>query len=109
MSQIICIHSFRGGTGKSNTTANLAATLAMEGARVGVIDTDIVSPGIHTLLGVTEPDEGQTINDYLWGRCEIADVARDVSSTLGVAIEGRIFLVPASVGARNQPHFEGRV
>ena len=41
MSQIASIHSFRGGTGKSNTTANLSALLAMQGRRVGVIDTDI--------------------------------------------------------------------
>jgi septum site-determining protein MinD len=47
MSKIISIHSFRGGTGKSNTTANISALLAMDGARVGVVDTDIASPGIH--------------------------------------------------------------
>src|SRR4051812_3184556 len=43
---VISVHSFRGGTGKSNTTANLAAIYAREGRRVGVIDTDIQSPGI---------------------------------------------------------------
>ncbi|MFL5804583.1 MAG: ParA family protein, partial [Roseiflexaceae bacterium] len=46
MSQIISIHSFRGGTGKSNTTANVTALLAASGLRVGVIDTDLQSPGI---------------------------------------------------------------
>ena len=45
MSKIISVHSFRGGTGKSNTTANLAAVLASQGQRVGVIDTDIQPPG----------------------------------------------------------------
>ena len=43
MSRIISIHSFRGGTGKSNTTANVAALLAAEGQRIGVVDTDIQS------------------------------------------------------------------
>lgn len=52
MAKIISIHSFRGGTGKSNTTANLAALLAAEGRRVGVVDTDIQSPGIHVLFGM---------------------------------------------------------
>jgi Mrp family chromosome partitioning ATPase len=37
-------HSFRGGTGKSNMTANVAALLAQSGKRVGVIDADIQSP-----------------------------------------------------------------
>ena len=41
MSRIVSIHSFRGGTGKSNTTANVAALLASEGRRIGVVDTDI--------------------------------------------------------------------
>ena len=50
MSKIVSVHSFRGGTGKSNTTANLAALMAVEGNRVGVIDTDIQSPGIHVLF-----------------------------------------------------------
>jgi MinD-like ATPase involved in chromosome partitioning or flagellar assembly len=42
MSRIVCVHSFRGGTGKSNTTANLAATIARQGRRVGIVDTDIL-------------------------------------------------------------------
>src|SRR5436853_7719894 len=36
MSTTVAIHSFRGGTGKSNTTANLAALLALGGRRVGL-------------------------------------------------------------------------
>ena len=55
MSKIISIHSFRGGTGKSNTTANLAALLAAQGLRVAVIDTDINSPGIHVLFLLPSP------------------------------------------------------
>ncbi len=41
LARIVSVHTFRGGTGKSNTTANLAAVLAATGKRVGVIDTDI--------------------------------------------------------------------
>ena len=51
---IISTHSFRGGTGKSNTTANLAVLTACAGYRVGVIDTDIQSPGIHVLFQLDE-------------------------------------------------------
>jgi MinD-like ATPase involved in chromosome partitioning or flagellar assembly len=47
VSAIISIHSFRGGTGKSNTTANIAAVLAARGFRTAVIDADIQSPGIR--------------------------------------------------------------
>jgi len=51
MARIVSIHSFRGGTGKSNTTANVAAVLAGQGQRVGVNDTDIQSQGIYQLRG----------------------------------------------------------
>ena len=65
MSKIISIHSFRGGTGKSNTTANVAALLAASGLRIGVIDTDLQSPGIHVLFGVDEENLSPSLNDYL--------------------------------------------
>jgi septum site-determining protein MinD len=52
MAKIISIHSYRGGTGKSNLTANLATLVARDGNRVAVIDTDLPSPGIHILFGV---------------------------------------------------------
>ena len=54
MAKIISTHSFRGGTGKSNTTANLAVLVARAGNRVGVIDTDIQSPGIHVIFQLPE-------------------------------------------------------
>ncbi len=66
MAKIISIHSFRGGTGKSNTTANVATLLATEGRRVGVIDTDIQSPGIHILFGLAGEEITTSLNDYLW-------------------------------------------
>jgi MinD-like ATPase involved in chromosome partitioning or flagellar assembly len=97
MSRIISVHSFRGGTGKSNTTANVATLLAAEGRRVGVIDTDIQSPGIHVLFGLSDEAVRYALNDYLWGRCEIAQAAYDVTPNLGPALGGRVFLIPSSI------------
>ncbi len=94
MSKIISVHSFRGGTGKSNTTANLATLLAAEGKRVGVIDTDIQSPGIHVLFGLEEQDMKHSLNDYLWGKCEIKDTAHDVTKNLGKGIKGQVLVIP---------------
>lgn len=98
MSKIISIHSFRGGTGKSNTTANITALLAAQGLKVGVIDTDIQSPGIHVLFGMEEDDMGHSLNDYLWGKCTIEETAHDVTSRLG-NIKGQVFLIPSSIKA----------
>jgi MinD-like ATPase involved in chromosome partitioning or flagellar assembly len=97
MSRIISIHSFRGGTGKSNTTANVAVLLAAEGRRVAVVDTDIQSPGIHVLFGIDQATLNRSLNDYLWGRCRIEEAAHDVTPSLGVDFEGRTFLVPSSI------------
>ena len=96
MSKIICIHSFRGGTGKSNVTANLSALLAAEGRRVGVVDTDIQSPGIHVLFDLDETKIAHSLNDYLWGKCAIREAAHDVTPHLGGDIKGRVFLTPSS-------------
>ena len=99
MSKIISVHSFRGGTGKSNTTANVSAILAGQGMRVGVIDTDIQSPGIHVLFGLEEDEMQHSLNDYLWGKCNIEDAAHDVTSHLGTDIAGTIYLIPSSIKA----------
>jgi septum site-determining protein MinD len=97
MSKIISFHSFRGGTGKSNTTANVATLLAAEGRRIGVVDTDIQSPGIHVLFGVDQETLSHSLNDYLWGRCSIEQAAHDVTPNLNASLEGRIFLIPSSI------------
>ena len=99
MPKIISIHSFRGGTGKSNTSANLAALLAAEGMRVGVVDTDISSPGIHVLFNFDEAEMVHSLNDYLWGKCAIKDTAHDVTGHLGATVKGQIFLIPSSIKA----------
>lgn len=102
MPKIISVHSFRGGTGKSNITANLAAAMAQLGHRVGIIDTDIQSPGIHALFGFDDSKITHSLNDYLWGRCSIKDTAYDVSAVLRQAgtsgrRNSRIFLIPSSL------------
>jgi len=99
MSKIVSIHSFRGGTGKSNTIANVAALLAAGGQRVGVVDTDIQSPGIHVLFGIAGEEITHSLNDYLWQECDIAQTAHDVTSRLGAGIKGQIFLIPSSIKA----------
>ena len=99
MSKIISVHSFRGGTGKSNTSANLAALYAMDGLRVGVVDTDIQSPGIHVIFGLDEDDAVYSLNDYLWGNCTIEQTACDVSHAMGPQCTGAAFLIPSSVNA----------
>jgi septum site-determining protein MinD len=99
VAKIISIHSFRGGTGKSNMAANVATLLAAGGQRIGVVDTDIQSPGIHVLFGMSQETMSRSLNDYLWGRCEIGAAAYDVTSSLDEGLAGRVFLIPSSSNA----------
>jgi septum site-determining protein MinD len=99
MYKIISVHSFRGGTGKSNTTANIATILAIQGKRVGVIDTDIQSPGIHVLFGFDEDKMQYSLNDYLWGKCDIGQTAYDLTKSLNTTLAGQIYLIPSSIKA----------
>jgi MinD-like ATPase involved in chromosome partitioning or flagellar assembly len=93
MTQIVSIHSYRGGTGKSNTTANLAALVARQGKRVGIVDTDINSPGIHVIFGMDDAAIGKTLNDYLWGNCPIEEAAYEIDLP---DTSGTVFLIPSS-------------
>lgn len=103
MGLIISIHSFRGGTGKSNITANLAAQVTLADKRVGVVDTDIQSPGIHVLFGLDETNMGNTLNDFLHDQCTIQEVAFSVGQNDGqrAQLAGKpLWLFPASIRGR---------
>jgi len=110
MSKIISIHSYRGGTGKSNATANLAAILACQGKRVAIVDTDLPSPGIHILFELQDKHIKYTLNDFLWQKCKINESAYDVTSVLGEqkTEKNLIYLVPASVQVSVFLEFYGR-
>lgn len=99
MAKIISIHSFRGGTGKSNLTANLAAMTAILGKRVAIIDTDIQSPGIHVLFGLDEQSMPRSLNDYLWDRCTITEAAYSVTPEAVAQRNGAVYLIPCSIKA----------
>jgi ATP-binding protein involved in chromosome partitioning len=57
VANVLCIGSGKGGVGKSTLTANLAAALAGEGKRVGILDADVWGYSIPRMygLGSTRP------------------------------------------------------
>jgi MinD-like ATPase involved in chromosome partitioning or flagellar assembly len=99
MTKIISIHSYRGGTGKSNIIANLVTAIALQGKTIVVIDSDIQSPGIHNIFDLNHSKIDKTLNDYLWGKSTICETIYDVSKEAGINNEGKILLIPASINA----------
>lgn len=107
MARTVAIHSFRGGTGKSNIASNLALLMAQAGKRVAVVDSDIQSPGLHALFGLSEDAIPWALNDFLWGRCPIRSAAYDVRDKLcgkGQPTSGQggaLFVVPSRITAND--------
>jgi ATP-binding protein involved in chromosome partitioning len=53
----IAIASGKGGVGKSTVAVNLSVSLAMDGAKVGLIDADVYGPNVPIMFGVDEKPE----------------------------------------------------
>jgi MinD-like ATPase involved in chromosome partitioning or flagellar assembly len=78
--------------------------LARAGRRVGIIDTDIQSPGIHVLFSLDTSRVRHCLNDFLHGNCSIGEAAQDVTDAAigNVPDNGerpRLFLIPSSLDA----------
>ncbi len=75
--KIIAVHSYKGGTGKTLLSINLAATFAKHGKKVCLFDLDFRAPSLATLFKIDKAEFW--LNDYLNGLCEINKVLIDLS------------------------------
>ena len=55
---IVAISSGKGGVGKSTVAVNVAVSLALDGARVGLMDADVYGPNVPLMMGAgkSRPD-----------------------------------------------------
>jgi MinD-like ATPase involved in chromosome partitioning or flagellar assembly len=97
---IITLHSYKGGTGKTLLSLNLAAILAKLGKKVCLFDFDLRAPSLFSILKVERIE--YWLNDYLNSACEIGKVVVDLSSR--VSGNGRfcsVFANPATEAIRD--------
>ncbi|MGZ3696955.1 MAG: Mrp/NBP35 family ATP-binding protein [Bdellovibrionota bacterium] len=86
VTHIIAVSSGKGGVGKSTVAVNLATSLALEGARVGLMDADVYGPNVPTMMGVTEQPKIQ--KDEKRGEIFLPPTAH------GVKVMSMGFLIP---------------
>jgi ATP-binding protein involved in chromosome partitioning len=87
VSHIIAVSSGKGGVGKSTVAVNLATALAMDGAKVGLMDADVYGPNVPTMMGVTE--QPKLLQDPLRGELFIPPMSHDVKvMSMGFLIQG---------------------
>jgi len=87
MSKIIAVHSYKGGTGKTSMSVNLAATFAKNGKKVCLFDLDFRAPSLFAIL--KKPNAEYWFNDYLNNTCEINKALIDLTSR--ISGEGKFF------------------
>jgi MinD-like ATPase involved in chromosome partitioning or flagellar assembly len=80
MSKIIAVHSYKGGTGKTLLSVNLAATFAKNGKKVCIFDLDFRAPSLFAILKT--PTADFWLNDYLNNTCEVQKALIDLSSRI---------------------------
>jgi chromosome partitioning protein len=93
--QIISVMNFKGGSGKTTTSAHLAQYLAFRGYRVLAIDLD-PQASLSTLFGhQPELDVGE--NDTLYGAIRYDDARREMAEIVRATYVPNLHLVPGQL------------
>ena len=88
--RVMIVANHKGGVGKTTTTVNLAASLALHGARVLVVDLD-PQGNASTALGIDHQAEVPSVYDVLVESKPLSDVVQPVPD-----VEG-LFCAPATI------------
>jgi septum site-determining protein MinD len=99
LNRIIAVHSYKGGTGKTLLSVNLAATFAKKGKKVCVFDLDFRAPSLFAILKAENAEYWS--NDYLNNVVEIDKVLVDLSSKVAGGKFYAVLANPATEAMRD--------
>jgi septum site-determining protein MinD len=102
---VVTVYSWSGGTGRTLTVASLGLLLAARGLRVGMLDTDLAAPALHTHFGLAPGDHPLSLADYLFGDTEIEAAAYEVTGAVMPSPGppgGALLLVPSWVDGADE-------
>jgi cellulose biosynthesis protein BcsQ len=83
-------HSYKGGTGKTTLSINLAGLLANQGHKVCLLDCDLYAPSFYTYFQNIEALPNKFINDYLYNKCDLNEILIDISNSLKIPNNGKL-------------------
>ena len=89
MGKVIAIVNQKGGVGKTTTAINLAASIALGGRDILVVDTD-PQGNLTSGLGINREDLSSSLYDVFAGQCTLEDVV------VGTGVD-HLYLVPSSL------------
>lgn len=87
---VLTTHSYKGGTGKSLISTNLASIFARQGKNVCLVDLDLRAPTLDSTFAAKEKYK---VNDFLNGKCQVTDLLNNVSKEVGA--KGKLFVALA--------------
>lgn len=85
------MHSYKGGTGKSLISTNLASIFASQGKNVCLVDLDLRAPSLDATFAA---DGKHWVNDFLDDKCEPMELLKDFSNEKGT--KGRLLVALAN-------------
>jgi chromosome partitioning protein len=105
--QVIAVTNFKGGSGKTTTSAHLAQYLALHGHRVLAIDLD-PQASLSTLFGY-QPEFDVNANETLYGAIRYDDECRPLKEIIREGYFNGLDLVPANLELHEFEHTTPRV